>query len=84
MLRLFGEKSWVGPEPFLSYYSRIYSLSLDFYLVKFTEDGIKRVLSRDKVKIDGDDVETGSTCEAYWEDAQTKGWFQAIILAFGG
>ena len=21
MLRLFGEKSWVGPEPFLSYYS---------------------------------------------------------------
>ena len=20
MLRLFGEKSWVGPEPFLSYY----------------------------------------------------------------
>ena len=21
VLRLFGEKSWVGPEPFLSYYS---------------------------------------------------------------
>ena len=23
MLCLFGEKSWVGPEPFLSYYSRV-------------------------------------------------------------
>ena len=40
------------------------------------------MLSRDKVKIDDEDVETGSTCEAYWEDAQTKGWFQAIIGRF--
>ena len=24
------------------------------------------------------------TCQAYWEDSQIKGWFPAIILAFGG
>ena len=36
------------------------------------------------MKIDDEAFETGSTCEAHWEDAQTKGWFEAIILAFGG
>lgn len=58
--------------------------SVDFYLIKFVEDGVRRVLSRDKIKIQDDDVEAGSPCEAYWEDTQTKGWFSAIILAFGG
>ena len=53
-------------------------------MIKFIEDGVRRVLSRDKIKIQDDDVEAGSPCEVYWEDTQTKGWFLAIILAFGG
>ena len=36
------------------------------------------------MKIQDKDVEVGLPCEAYWEDTQTKGWFPAIILAFGG
>ncbi|XP_044183587.1 stress response protein nst1-like [Acropora millepora] len=55
----------------------------DFYLVKFEEDGVRRVLSRDKVRIDDEAVEAGATCQAYWEDSQIKGWFPAIILGFG-
>ena len=58
--------------------------SLDFYLIKFVEDNVRIVLSSDKVKIKDEDVEAGSACEAYWEDTQIKGWFPAIILAFGG
>ena len=58
--------------------------SSDFYLIKFVEDGVRRVLSTDKIKIQDEAVEAGSPCEAYWEDTQTKGWFPAIILAFGG
>lgn len=27
------------------------TFSLDFYLIKFVEDGVRRVLSRDKIKI---------------------------------
>lgn len=65
--------------------SKNHLFSSDFYLIKFIEDGIKRVFSSDKVRIPDDEVvEAGSTCEAYWEDPQTKGWFSAIILAFGG
>ena len=33
MLCLFGEKSWVGPEPFLSYYSLISFLRNDRMLI---------------------------------------------------
>ena len=59
---------------------------VDFYLIKFVEDGVRRVLSGDKVRIEDTckAVEAGSTCQAYWEDSQIKGWFSAIILAFGG
>ena len=53
--------------------------SVDFYLVKFKEDGIRRVLGRDKVKIEDEAVEAGATCQAYWEDSHVKGWFPAII-----
>ena len=35
--------------------------------LKFTEYGIKCVLSRGKVKIASDDVEAGSLCDAFWE-----------------
>lgn len=55
-----------------------------FHLIKFVEDGVRRVLSRDKVRIEDEAVEAGATCQAYWEDSQIKGWFPAIILAFGG
>lgn len=58
--------------------------SVDFYLIKFEEDGVRRVLGRDKVKIEDEAIEAGATCQAYWEDSQIKGWFPAIILAFGG
>ena len=40
-------------------------------------------MSRDKIKIEDDCVEVGMPCEAYWEDSNTKGWFEAIILSFG-
>ena len=63
---------------------KIVIFSVDFYLIKFVEDGIRRVLSRDKVRIEDEAVEAGATCQAYWEDSQIKGWFSAIILAFGG
>jgi hypothetical protein len=56
----------------------------DFYLIKFNDDGIKRVLSRDKIKIEDESVEVGTPCEAYWEDSNIKGWFEAIILSFEG
>lgn len=60
------------------------AISVDFYLIKFEGDGVRRVLSRDKVRIEDEAVEAGATCQAYWEDSQIKGWFSAIILAFGG
>ena len=63
---------------------KIVIFSVDFYLIKFVEDGIRRVLSRDKVRIEDEAVEAGATCQAYWEDSQINGWFSAIILAFGG
>ena len=37
VLRLFGEKSWVGPEPFLSYYS----LGAEFFEMKSVDLGEK-------------------------------------------
>ncbi len=42
------------------------------------------MMSRDKIKIEDDCVEVGTPCEAYWEDSNTKGWFEAIILSFEG
>jgi hypothetical protein len=41
-------------------------------------------VSRDKIKIEDERVEVGTACEAYWEDSNNKGWFEAIILSFEG
>ena len=57
--------------------------SVDVYLVKFEEDGIRRVFGRDKVKIKDKAVEAGATCQAYWEDSHIKGWFPAVIALDG-
>ena len=77
MVFLFFFFSWISRK-------KILIVSVDFYLIKFVEDDVRRVLSGDKVRIVDEAVEAGATCQAYWEDSQIKGWFPAIILAFGG
>ena len=57
--------------------------SVDFHLIKFEEDGVRRVLGRDEVKIEDEAVEAGATCQAYWEDSHIKGWFPAVIALDG-
>ena len=74
---------------FTTVYTKYFSTFLaDFYLIKFIDDGIKSVMSRDKIKLENggenDYVEVRTFCEAYWEDSNIKGWFESIILAFGG